>query len=156
MLAGRPISSPFPACVSIARRLYASCWRHCCLLFDEAPTVFRQSSLPRLALEHGTIDYTGGDPAVLEIENRLDVRRAVAGETLVGPAERMRRQDNVVELEDRIGRVGRLLLEDIKPGAGNAVFLQRPSQLLLVDDRPACLIRYAVGFIKARRSALTR
>jgi hypothetical protein len=56
----------------------------------------------------------------------------------------------------RIVGVGRLLGEHVEAGAGDAALLEH-SPTPLVDDRPrAVLIRYAVGFIRARLSALTR
>src|SRR5207237_4515949 len=70
------------------------------LLFAEAPAVFRQALLPWLRPEHVAVDDAGRDAAVLEFEHRPDVRGAAAGEALIGPAERMRRQDDVVELQD--------------------------------------------------------
>ena len=68
-----------------------------------------------------------GIAAVLNVEHGLDVGGAVAGETLVRPAQRVRRQDDVVELQDRIVGIGRLLFEDVEPGAGDAAAPAAPS-----------------------------
>ena len=50
---------------------------------------------------------------------------AICGKALVGPADPVWRDDDVVELEDRVARIGRLLLEDIQAGALNPSLLQR-------------------------------
>ncbi len=48
---------------------------------------------------------------MLDIQHRLYVSRSDHGEVLIGPTQSVRRQDDVVESENGIARVGRLLLE---------------------------------------------
>src|SRR6516225_1291467 len=71
---------------------------------------------------------------MLHVQDRPDVSRAVSGEALVGPAERVRREDDVVQLQNWIVGIGRLLLKDIEPGAGDSTFLKYFGQRLLVND----------------------
>ena len=47
------------------------------------------------------------------------------------------RDDDVVELQDRIVRIDRLLLEDVQPGPGDAPVAQRLIERVLVDERAA-------------------
>ena len=58
--------------------------------------------LPNRRCRARLVDDAARLAAVLDLEHRLDVGGAVAGKALVGPAKRMRRQDDIVELEDRI------------------------------------------------------
>ena len=50
----------------------------------------------------------------------LDVRGADPGEALIGPAQGVRRYNNVVELQQRIVGIRGFLRQDVKPGAGDA------------------------------------
>jgi hypothetical protein len=74
---------------------------------------------------------------VLNIEDGANIGAAIAGETLVSPAQRVRRQNDIVELQNRVARIGRLLLEHVEPGPCDTPFLEHFSQRLLIDDRPA-------------------
>ena len=56
----------------------------------------------------------------MHLQHRPDIGGPVAGEALVGPAQRMRRHDDIVELEDRLVGGQRLDLEHVEPGAGDA------------------------------------
>src|ERR1043166_955327 len=101
---------------------------------------FGESLQPRFEarrFEYRTIDDPTRHATVLHFQRRRNVGGAVAGKALIGPAQRMGRQDHVVELQDRIGRIRRLSLQHVEPGAGDASFLQYLGQRLLVDDRPA-------------------
>src|SRR5207245_2010645 len=62
---------------------------------------------------------------------------AVATEALVGPAERVWRDDDVVQRQDRIVGWCRLDLEDVQAGSGDPTRPQRRIQRHLVDDRAA-------------------
>src|SRR5271170_1514682 len=64
----------------------------------------------------------------------------------------MRRQDHVVELKDRVRWVGRLLLQHVQPGAGDAAFLQRLRERLLIDDRTARRIDEIGGRLHQREA----
>jgi hypothetical protein len=58
-------------------------------------------------------------------------------QAFVGKAQPVRRDDDVIERQQRIvGRRG-LDLEDVEPGAGDAAGRERRDQRLLLDDRPA-------------------
>src|SRR5882757_335546 len=74
---------------------------------------FGYAFTPSLARQHGLVDDDARLAPVLDVEHCLYVGGAVARETLVGPAQGVRRQDDVVELKERIARIGRLLLENI-------------------------------------------
>src|SRR5689334_13414104 len=89
------------------------------------------------AVQHIAVDDAAGHPAVLDIEDGADIRRAIAGEALIGPAQGMRGHNDVVEPQQRVIGRRRLELEDIEAGAGNALVLQHRGQGLLVDDRSA-------------------
>src|SRR6185312_9749261 len=95
----------------------------------------RQTLLPSGALKDIPIDDTARDTPMLEFEHRRDIGSTVAGEALVGPAERVRRQQDVVQRQDRVIRIGRLLFQDIEPGPGDQAVLQNLRQRLLVHDR---------------------
>src|ERR1700677_2788583 len=103
----------------------------------EAPRQRLHPHLPRGRFQHRAIDDGAWRAPLLYVEHRPNVGGAVAGEALVGPAQRMRGENDVVELQDRIVGVGRLLLQNVEPGAGDAAFLQSLGQRLLVDDRAA-------------------
>ena len=66
-------------------------------LFAEARAEIRQSRFQTCVRQHVAVDDAARLAAVLDVEHRLDVGRAVAGEALVGPAQRVRREDDVVE-----------------------------------------------------------
>jgi hypothetical protein len=59
--------------------------------------------------EHRAIDNTAWDSSVLNVEHSPDVGCTISSEALIGPAKRVRRHDDIVEHEERIGRIGRFL-----------------------------------------------
>src|SRR5688572_5809335 len=122
-----PASLPGRPGISLCRRALGS----------EAAAIALQPRLEARVLQHGAIDHAARHAAVLDVEDGLHVRRAIAGEALIGPAQGVRRQDHVVELQDRIVRRRRLLLEHVEPGARDAPLGEHPGQRLLIDDRPA-------------------
>jgi hypothetical protein len=61
---------------------------------------------------------------MLDVQHRPDIGGAVACEALVSPAKRVRAKDHVVELENRIVRVRRLLFKHIEPSPGDSALLQ--------------------------------
>src|SRR6267154_2450582 len=63
--------------------------------------------------EYCAIDNTAGGSPVLNVEHSPDIGCTVFGEALIGPAKCVRRHDDAVEREKRIGRIGWFLLEDI-------------------------------------------
>jgi hypothetical protein len=80
--------------------------------------------LPQLACEPGTVDHlpvddAEWDPAPLNVQNRSDIGGAVAGKALVRLAQRMRRQDDIVELQQRVVGAGRFELENIQSRPGD-------------------------------------
>src|ERR1700751_1021832 len=72
---------------------------------------------------------------MLDIENCANVGGSVASEALVSPAKRMRSEDHIVEFENGIISVWRLLFEHIKPSGGDPASRKGPGQRLLIDDR---------------------
>ena len=97
------------------------------------------ASLPRQAalIHHFSVDDAGGYPALHHLQHRAHVGRPVAGEALVGPAQRMGCHDDVVELEDRLVGRARLDLEHVEPGAGDRAVGESAVERALVDHRPA-------------------
>ena len=73
---------------------------------------------------------------MLDVENGANVSRAVAGEALISPAKRMRCEDDIVQLQDWIRGIRRLLLKHIKPGPSEAALLKRLRESPLVDNGP--------------------
>src|SRR5258707_12309660 len=82
---------------------------HPARLIAKACAEFDHAFAPSLARQHRLVDDDARLAPVLDVEHRLYVGGAVAGETLVGPAEGGRRQDEVVELKVRTVRTGRPL-----------------------------------------------
>src|SRR5688572_874832 len=111
--------------------------RPCPSSMGEARPEILNFSAPGVACQHGPVDHAARLAPLLHIEHGAHVGGAVAGKTLVGPAERVRRQDDVVEFQDRVVRIGRLLLQHVEAGAGDAPFLQHFRERLLVDDGAA-------------------
>ena len=73
---------------------------------------------------------------MLDVKNGANVSGPVAGEALIRPAKRVRSEDHIVELEDWIVGIRRLLFEHIEPGPCDPALLERLRQRLLVDNRP--------------------
>ena len=63
---------------------------------------FGHSLLPYRRLQHGLVDDEARLASVLNIEHRAHVGGADAGEALIRPAQRVRREDNVVEFQQRV------------------------------------------------------
>src|SRR4051794_17077512 len=115
-------------------------------------------ALPQPRLHVGVLK----DVAVHDVARRLaarvgghrgEGRAGDAAEALVGPAQRVRRDDDVVELEERVVGGRRLLLEDVDRGAGDGPVDERPMQRLLVDDRAARRVDEIGGGLHQRELA---
>jgi hypothetical protein len=65
-------------------------------------------------VEHRAIDNTAWDSSVLNVEHSPDVGCTISSEALIGPAKCVRGHDDIVEHEERIGRIGRFLLKYVK------------------------------------------
>jgi hypothetical protein len=74
---------------------------------------------------------------MLNVEDGANVRGAIAGKALIGPAEGVWRDNDIVEMKKRIGRIGRLLLKNIQSGPGNAPGSKDFRECFLIDDGPA-------------------
>ena len=103
-------------------------------LIGKLATVLLQFALKILLLKYSAIDNTAWDLPVLNVKHCSDVGSAVSGEALIGPAKCVRRHDNVVECEKRIGRICRLLLENIEGRAGDPPACENVRESLLIDD----------------------
>src|SRR5687768_3492526 len=68
----------------------------------EAAAIGVEPRLEARLIQDGAVDDAARHPAMLDVEHGFHVGRAVAGEALVSPAQGVRRQDHIVELEDRI------------------------------------------------------
>ena len=86
--------------------------------------------LQRLAVDDV---FRGG--AVGERAHRLEGVAGYAGEALVREAQAMRRDDDVVERQDRVVPGRRLDLEDVEPSARDAPGGERLVERALLDDR---------------------
>src|SRR3712207_5209293 len=80
----------------------------------ETRAVIGQPALPALARQDGAIDDAARLAPVLHFEHRPDIGGADTRKTLVRPAQRVRRQHDVVELQDGIVGIGRLLLQHVQ------------------------------------------
>src|SRR3984893_125876 len=69
--------------------------------------------------EYCAVDDGAWGSPVLNVEHSPDMCCAVSGEALIGPAKCVRRHDDVVEREKRIGRIGRFLVEHIEGRASD-------------------------------------
>src|SRR5215475_12844934 len=96
--------------------------------------VFLQFALETRLSEHRAIDYTAWDLPVLNVEHSPDVGCTISSEALIGPAKCVRRHDDMVEREERIGRVGRFLLKHVKGCASDPPACQNVRERLLIDD----------------------
>src|SRR5260370_39458532 len=83
--------------------------------------------------EYCAIDNTAWGSPVLNVEHSPDIGCAVSGEALIGPAKSVRRHDDVVEREKRIGRIGRFLVEHIEARASDPPACQNIPERLLID-----------------------
>ena len=86
-------------------------------------------------MEDVAVDDYARLAAVLDVKDSANVCSPVACEALVRPAKRVRSENHIVEFEDGIVGVRRLLLEHVEPGAGDPPLLKRLRQRFLVDDR---------------------
>src|SRR6202022_635196 len=84
--------------------------------------------------EHRAIDNTAWGSPVLNVEHSPDIGCTVSGEALIGPAKCVRRHNDVVEPEKRIGRIGWFLLERIEGRASDPPACQNVRERLLIDD----------------------
>src|SRR5262249_41170970 len=80
---------------------------------------FLPFALATRLFEHRATDYPAWDLSVLNVEHSPDVGCTISSEALIGPAKCMRRHDDIVEREERIGRIGRFLLEHIEGRASD-------------------------------------
>ena len=71
---------------------------------------------------------------MLNVEHRPDVGCTISSEALIGPTKCVRRHDDIVEREQRIGRIGRLLLKHVKGCASDPPACQNVRERLLIDD----------------------
>jgi len=76
----------------------------------------------------GHPDHRFRRPTVREVGDATEPFARDRIETLVRPAERMRRHQHVVHPQQRIVRRDRLLLEDVETGTGYRAVLQRRDQ----------------------------
>src|SRR5260370_19847268 len=100
-------------------------------------TVLLQLASEIRLFEYCAIDDTAWDSPVLNVEHSPDIGCAVSGEALIGPAKCVRRHDDVVEREKRIGRIGRFLVEHIEGRASDPPACQNVRERLLIDDGSA-------------------
>src|SRR5229473_5144913 len=100
----------------------------------ELATVLLQFASEIRLFEYSAIDDTARDSPVLNVEHSPDIGCAVSGEALIGPAKCVRRHDDVVEREKRIGRIGWFLLEHIEGRASDPPACQNVRERLLIDN----------------------
>ena len=104
----------------------------------------------------GSTTNSGRRPARMSTMLVEPGRRHVV-EALVGPAQRVRRDDDVVHRQQRIVGGDRLLLEHVERRAGDLPARERVDQRRFVDDRSARDVdEIRVGFIRANCGAPTR
>src|SRR5258708_5624153 len=87
--------------------------------------------------EYRAIDDTAWDSPVPNVEHSPDIGCTVSGEALIGPAECVRRHDDVVEREKRIGRIGRFLLAHIEGRDGDPPACPNVRDSLVIYDESA-------------------
>src|SRR6185295_3055066 len=84
--------------------------------------------LPLFSQRLGGLDlaiHAGGGPTTAgQGGDGFDGASPARLHAVAGTAGGMRREDDVVELQERVVICGRLLLEDIEPGSGNPTFGQ--------------------------------
>ena len=67
--------------------------------------------------KHRAIDNTEWDSPCLMSSSSPDVACTISSEALIGPEKCVRRHDDIVEHEERIGCIGRFLFKHVKGGA---------------------------------------
>src|SRR5882757_258282 len=107
-------------------------------------TVLLQFASEIRLFEYCAIDNTAWGSPVLNVEHSPDIGCAVSGEALIGPAKSVRRHDDVVEREKRIGW---FLLEHIEGRASDPPACQNVRERLLIDDRSARSIDEKSGLL---------
>src|SRR5438874_186483 len=76
-------------------------------------------------------------PLLREIQHPLTRRPADVAEQFVRPRDAVRREQDVLQFAQALGRGNGLLREAVQRRAGDAIFFQRRIQRLLVHDPPA-------------------
>ena len=76
-------------------------------------------------IEHAPVDNELGNPSGGDIENARACARTTIAQTLIGRAERMRRENHVVQSEEWIRRIDRLLFKYVQAGSLNSAFPKR-------------------------------
>ena len=99
------------------------------------------------------VDDEIGQAALDHVDDPGDRIPGDGVEERIGPAEVVSGGYDVVHCEERVGGVGRLLLENVETSAGDPFVPKRGDQRFLVNDRAARDIdEKAVGFISAMRA----
>src|ERR671910_3505336 len=93
--------------------------------------------VPRRAVENLPVDDPGRDLPPLQSQHSPHVRRAVAGEALVGPAQGVGGDYDVVEGEQWLIRGGRFDLEHVEASPCNTSLRKGSGEGALVDHWPA-------------------
>src|SRR5215472_16325258 len=104
--------------------------------------------LPRGGLfQNGAINYIARLLAPQYGQHRADGGLSHEAKTLIGPAQRMRSRDHIVESEQRIIGRDRLCLEYVQRGATDAVFLESAVVRGLVDNGSAGGVNKECGWL---------
>src|SRR5262249_8300933 len=134
-LPSRTERTPTPsAATHLTGRPCMSCRRLC------AGPALHRVRLPAMQpalVEHGGV-HAAHRPAAAEHERDLLPHAPQADRVEARRGGRdVRGEDHVVHLEQRIRRHGRLLFQDVEPGARDPAFLQRLDERRLIDGGPA-------------------
>ena len=89
------------------------------------------------AVEHGLVDDGVRNLAAHHAQGGFDAPLAAQAHHLVGYAQGVRRQQDVIEFEQRIGGVDRLRVQCIEAGGADASLGQGLCQRALIDDGAA-------------------
>src|SRR4051812_35292136 len=104
-------------------------------------------------LERLRVDYVLREAALGHVNDAAAGAAAVAEEAFVGPADGVRGEDYVVQLQQRVGGIYRFLLENVQARSGDGSSDERLGQGRLVDDRPSRHVDEVGGRLHQRQAA---
>ena len=98
-------------------------------------------------IENASVDNEFGNPSGGDVDDARARARTTIAQALIGGAEGVRREKHVVQAEQWIRRIDRLLLEDVQAGSSNSAFAKRCRERGLIDDSAAGDIHKESGLL---------
>ena len=99
------------------------------------------------------IDHEIGQAPLDHVDDPSDCISGDGVDERIGPAQIVGGGYDIVHREERVGGVGRFLLENVKPSPGDPFFPKRGDQRFLVDNRAARDIDEVSGRLHQRETS---